>query len=82
MCLKISLTCSKQSYQHRLHDVQGIFKVPVTEDQLSLILKTLQYEGILEPAPSSEEEETWQVAKYKLPVQTPFTSFPCGVCPV
>ena len=62
--------------------MQGIFKVPVTEDQLSLILRTLKYEGFLEHAPSSEEEETWQIAKYKLPDVTPFTAFPCGVCPV
>ena len=62
--------------------VQNIFKVPVTAEQLSLILTTLKYDGILEHAVTTEQEGAWQISRYKLPDETPFTSFPCGVYPV
>lgn len=59
-----------------------MFTVPVTEEQLSLILTTLQYDGVMENAPGSEDEDVWRLVKYKIPNETAFTSFPCGVCPV
>jgi hypothetical protein len=55
--------------------------VPVAADQLSLILTTLCYDGVLEPA-AGDEEETWRIAGHKVPDDTAFTSFPCGICPV
>lgn len=58
-----------------------IFNVPVAADQLSLILTTLCYDGVLEPA-AGDEEETWRIAGHKVPDDTAFTSFPCGICPV
>jgi len=58
-----------------------IFNVPVAADQLSLILTTLCYDGVLEPA-LGYEEETWKIAGHKIPEDTAFTSFPCGICPV
>ena len=61
--------------------LQRIFNVPVAADQLSLILTTLCYDGVLEPA-AGYEEETWRIAGHKIPEDTAFTSFPCGVCPV
>lgn len=62
--------------------LQNIFKVLVTEDQMSLILTTLRYQGVLENAHAIDDEEVWQLAGYEIPHETAFTSFPCGICPV
>lgn len=86
--------CSRLSYYERsfflfylghsdlISPLQNTFSVSLSEEQLSIVLTTLVYDGVLENAPSIDDEETWQMKKWKIPYQTPYTSYPCGVCPV
>ncbi len=45
------------------------------------ILRTLEFDGLVESS-LSDDGEVYRPARHVVPKTSPFTSMPCGVCPV
>jgi hypothetical protein len=55
--------------------------VPLSDEDVLCIVRTLEYDGVAE-AIETEDGEVFRLARARIPEATPFTRFPCGVCPV
>ena len=55
--------------------------MPLSDEDVLCIVRTLEYDGVAE-AVETEDGEVFRLARVSIPEATPFTRFPCGVCPV
>ena len=60
---------------------QGFSKVPLSDEDVLCIVRTLEYDGVVEAA-ETEDGEVFRPTRARIPDATPLTRFPCGVCPV
>lgn len=60
---------------------QGITKINLRDEDVMMILNTLEYDGLIERV-AGEDEERFRQALLTIPDTSAFTSVPCGVCPV
>ena len=61
--------------------LQGISRVQLRDEDVMMILNTLEYDGQIERV-AAEDGECFRRALLAIPDTSAFTSVPCGVCPV
>ena len=61
--------------------VQRFSNVPLSNEDVLCIIRTLEYDGVVE-AVEGDEGETFRPARHRIPDDSPLTQIPCGVCPV
>ncbi|DBA81657.1 hypothetical protein WJX77_003870 [Trebouxia sp. C0004] len=64
-----------------IHD-KGISRVQLRDEDVMMILNTLEYDGQIEKIDSPDGEDRFRQALLAIPETSAFTSIPCGVCPV
>ena len=62
--------------------MQGFSNVPLSEEDVLCIVRTLEYDGAVEAVDSEDGETLFRPARHSIPAASPFTQIPCGVCPV
>lgn len=63
------------------HLTQELSRVELRDEDILSILRTLEYDGLVE-CYLGEDGEAFRLARQTIPQSSPFTSIPCGVCPV
>jgi hypothetical protein len=66
---------------HELHGIQGFARVELRDEDILCILRTLEYDGIVD-CMIGDDGEVFRPARQAIPRTSAFTSIPCGVCPV
>ena len=61
--------------------VQEFAKVELRDSDVLTIIRTLEYDGLVE-SKACADAEVFCPAKQRVPEKSAFTSIPCGVCPV
>lgn len=61
--------------------VQGISKIQLRDDDVMMILETLEFDGRVDRI-DTEDGDSFRQAMLAIPETSAFTSIPCGVCPV
>eukprot|EP00877_Chromochloris_zofingiensis_P008174 jgi/Chrzof1/360/Cz01g13030.t1 len=62
---------------------KGFAKVELRQDDIKMILDTLIYDGRIDQVESPDDDDDhYRPAVLAIPDTTPYTSIPCGVCPV
>ncbi len=56
--------------------------MPLSEEEVLCIIRTLEYDGVVEGVESEEGDTMFRPSRHKIPEAPPFTQIPCGVCPV
>lgn len=64
-----------------IHD-KGISRVQLRDEDVMMILNTLEYDGQIEKIDSPDGEDRFRQALLAIPETSAFTSIPCGVCSV
>ena len=62
--------------------LQGISRVQLRDEDVMMILNTLEYDGQIEKIDSPDGEDRFRQALLAIPETSAFTSIPCGVCSV
>ncbi|EIE24611.1 RNA polymerase Rpc34 [Coccomyxa subellipsoidea C-169] len=60
---------------------KGFSRVELRDADVLCILRTLEFDGLVESS-LSDDGEVYRPARHVVPKTSPFTSMPCGVCPV
>lgn len=60
----------------------GVSRQALQPEDMAAIVNTLGWDGKVEERENAEGEVVWRQALVTIPESTPFTSIPCGTCPV
>lgn len=60
---------------------QGISKIQLRDEDVMMILETLEFDGRIDRI-DNEDGDSFRQAMLAIPETSAFTSIPCGVCPV
>ena len=61
--------------------LQGISKIQLRDEDVMMILETLEFDGRIDRI-DNEDGDSFRQAMLAIPETSAFTSIPCGVCPV
>lgn len=61
---------------------QGFSNVELSQEDVLCIIRTLEYDGLVEGVEAEDGEMMFRPSRHTIPEASPFTQIPCGVCPV